>query len=159
MHAVCLQQVLDAGSPSVQRWTLVMPASNACRWLTAILKCRFRFVRRFLHFIASLACSSPNTCCPPLCFEFAPRLASFSVLCPVFCIFHRFSLFCMVSHAPLHRFPLSTSFSAPCSFFCIFASFSAPVLLYYLHVARIAWFSRRFVLSLASAYRAMMLTA
>ena len=79
-------------------WTLVFLASNACRWLTAVLKRRFHFIRRFLRFIASLACCNPNACCPPLCFDFAPRFASFSALCPVFCILHCFP-------APLHGFP------------------------------------------------------
>ena len=120
VHAVCLQWVLDAGSPSVQCWTLVLPASNACRRLTAALKCRFYFVCRFSRFIASLACSNPNACYPPLCFDFAPRFPSFSVLCPVFYILHRLSLFCMVFRTSLHRFPLLASFSVPCFIFLNF---------------------------------------
>ena len=78
-------------------WTQALPASNACRWLTAVLKHRFCFVRRFLHFIASLACCNPNACCPPLCFDFTPRFASFCALYLVFRVLHRFS-------APLHDF-------------------------------------------------------
>jgi hypothetical protein len=38
-----------------------------------------------------------HACCPPLCFDFAPRFASFSALCPVSCISHCFP-------APLHGF-------------------------------------------------------
>ena len=120
MHAVCLQWVLDVGSPSVQRWKLVLPVSNACRWLTAALKCRFYFVRRFSRFIASLACSNPNACYPPLCFDFTPHFASFSVLCPIFRILHRLSLFCIVFRTPLHRFLLLASFSVPCFIFLNF---------------------------------------
>ena len=121
MPAVCLQQVLDASSARVQRWTLVFPASNTCKWLTAVLKCRFCFAHLFLRFIASLACCKPNACCPPLCSDFAPCFASFFTLCPVFCIFALF--FCSsawFSRTTLHRFPLLASFSTPCFIFLYF---------------------------------------
>ena len=159
MHAVCLQQVLDVGSPSVQRWTLVLPASNACRWLIAILKRRFRFARRFPHFFVSLACCNPHPCCPTICFGFVPRFVAFSALCPIFRVLHRFS-------APLHGFPCPfASFSALCLVFrashCFphFTPFSASTLLYRLHITCIAWFPCSFALSPSSAFRAMMLTA
>ena len=106
MHAVCLQQVLDASNTSVQRWTLVLPASNTCRWLTVVLKRRFRFIRRFSRFIASLACCNPNVCYPPLCFDFTPRFASFSAaLCIAFRLLHHFpclALFSTFSHCFPH---------------------------------------------------------
>ena len=89
--------MLDTGSANVQRWTLVLPASNTCRWLTVILKCRFCFARFFSRFVASLACCNPNACYPPLCFDFAPCFASFCALYLVFRVLHRFS-------APLHDF-------------------------------------------------------
>ena len=158
MHAVCLQWVLDAGSPSVQRWTLVFPASNACRWLTTVLKRRFRFVHRFLCFITSLACCNPNACCPPLCFDFAPCFPSFSVGRPVFRVLHLFRSFAWFSAPLCIAFRLLHRFTRFVVFPAFSAPFSVPVLLYCLHVARTAWFSRRFVLSLASAYRAVMLT-
>ena len=151
--------MLNASNASVQCWMLVLPASNTCRWLTAILKHRFRFVCCFPHFFASLACYNPDAYCPSLCFDFASCFASFFVLCPVFCVLHHFSLHCMVFRVPLHCFLPFASFSVPCTIFCIFAPFSAPALLYRLHATCIAWFSRSFVFSLASAYRAVMLTA
>ena len=158
MHAVYLQQVLDASNASVQRWTLVLPASNACRWLTVVLKRRFCFARRFLRFIASLACCNPYACCPTLCFSFAPRFASFSVFSIVFRVLHRFSV-------PLHSFPrpFASFFALRLVFrashcFPHFTPFSAPTLLYRLHVTCIAWFPSRFALSPTFAFRAMMLT-
>ena len=113
MHAVYLQQVLDTSNASVQRWTLVLPTSNAYRWLTVILKQRFCFARRFSCFITSLAHCNPYACCPPLCFGLAPSFASFSTLCPVFRVLHRFPLYCIVFRAPF------ASFSVPCIVFRI----------------------------------------
>ena len=66
----------------------------------------------FSTFFASLACCDPYACCPPLCFGFAPCFASFSVLCPIFRILHRFS-------APLHGFSHPFALlSAFCIVFC-----------------------------------------